>query len=80
MEVYLRTFINGEQNDWARLLPMAEFAFNNTKNASTNHTPFKLNYGFHPQAFFEDNVNLYSRSCSANKLVKKLRKLINICQ
>ena len=26
MEVYLQTFINIEQNDWVRLLPMAEFA------------------------------------------------------
>ncbi len=26
IEVYLRAFINWEQDDWARLLPMAEFA------------------------------------------------------
>ena len=48
MEAYLRAFVNWEQNDWARLLPMAEFAYNNAKNASTGYTPFKLNYGFHP--------------------------------
>ena len=28
METYLRTFDNYEQNDWTRLLPMAEFAYN----------------------------------------------------
>ena len=28
MEAYLRVFVNFEQNDWARLLPMAEFAYN----------------------------------------------------
>ena len=48
MEAYLRAFMNWKQNDWARLLPMAEFAYNNAKNASTGHTPFKLNCGFHP--------------------------------
>ena len=40
MEAYLRAFVNFEQNDWARLLPMAEFAYNNAKNASTGHTFF----------------------------------------
>ena len=40
MEAYLRAFVNFEQNDRARLLPMAEFAYNNAKNASTGHTPF----------------------------------------
>ena len=48
MEAYLRAFVNFEQNDWARLLPMAEFAYNNAKNASTGHTPFELNCGYHP--------------------------------
>ncbi len=47
MEAYLRVFINFEQDDWARLLPMTEFAYNNAKNASTSHTPFELNYGYH---------------------------------
>ncbi len=43
MEAYLRAFVNFEQDDWARLLPMAEFAYNNAKNASTSHIPFELN-------------------------------------
>ena len=47
MEAYLRAFVNFEQNDWARLLPMAEFAYINAKNASTGHTPFELNCGYH---------------------------------
>ncbi len=34
MEEYLRAFVNWEQDDWARLLPMAEFSYNNAKNAS----------------------------------------------
>ncbi len=49
METYLRAFVNWEQDDWARLLPMAEFAYNNTKNTSTSHTPFELNYDYHPR-------------------------------
>ena len=80
MEAYLRAFVNWEQNDWARLLPMAEFAYNNAKNISTGHTPFELNYGFHPRVFFEDNIDTRSRSRSANELTKELRELMDICQ
>ncbi len=35
IEAYLRVFVNWKQDDWAKLLSMAEFAYNNTKNAST---------------------------------------------
>ena len=80
MEPYLRAFINWEQKNWARLLPMAEFTYNNAKNANTGLTPFELNYGFYPQVFFEDDIDLCSRSCFANKLVKELKKLMDICQ
>ena len=59
---------------------MAEFAYNNAKNTNIGQTPFKLNCGFHPQVFFEDNINFRSRSRSANKLIKKLRELMDIYQ
>ena len=58
---------------------MAEFAYNNTKNAGTSHTPFKLNCGYYPKVSFEEDVDLCSRSCSANKRAKELRKLIEVC-
>ena len=73
-------FVNWEQNDWAHFLPIAEFVYNNAKNANTGHIPFKLNCGFHPRVFFKDNIDPYSRSRSANKLAKELKDLINICQ
>ena len=80
MEVYLRAFVNWKQNDWACLLPIAEFIYNNAKNASTGHISFELNCGFHLQVSFEDNVNACSRSCSANKRAKELRELMDIYQ
>ena len=79
MEAYLRAFVNWKQNDWARLLPMAEFANNNAKNTSTSYMPFELNCGFYPQVFFKNDVDFCFRSCSADKLAKELRKLMNIC-
>ena len=80
MEVYLRVFVNWKQNNWARLLPIAEFPYNNPKNASTDHTSFELNCGYHSQVFFENNVNPCSKSCSADKMAKELKKLMDICQ
>ena len=80
MEAYLRALVNFEQNDWARLLPMAEFAYNNAKNVSTSHTPFKFNYGYHPCVSFEEDTNHCSWSKTADKLLAKLQELMTICR
>ena len=79
IEAYLRAFVNWEQNDWARLLPMAEFAYNNSKNASTGHTPFELNYGYHLRVSYEEEFDLRSQSKSADELAEKLRELMIVC-
>ena len=60
MKAYFQAFVNFEENDWARFLPMAEFAKNNAKNASTCHTPFELNRGYHPQMLYEEDVDPHS--------------------
>ena len=80
MEAYLRVFVNFEQNDWARLLPMAEFAYNNAKNASIGHTLFELNCGYHLRMLYKEDVNSRSQSKSADKLLAELRELIIVCQ
>ncbi len=79
MEAYFRAFVNWEQDDWARLLPIAEFAYNNAKNASTGHTPFKLNCDYHPRISFKEDVDPRLRSRSANELAEELRELIEVC-
>ncbi len=79
IEAYLKAFVNWEQDDWARLLPMTEFAYNNAKNASTGHTSFELNCGYHLRVFFEEDVDPRSRSRSANKLAEELRELMEVC-
>ena len=59
---------------------MAEFAYNNAKNASTHHNLFELNYTYHPCVFFEKDTNPCFQSKNANKLLPKLWKLMTICQ
>jgi hypothetical protein len=53
MEHYLRCYVDYAQDDWAELLPGAEFAANNHEAASTGLTPFFVNKGFHPRMEFE---------------------------
>ena len=48
MEDMLRGFVGPRQDDWCRYLSMVEFAYNNSVQASTVHTPFFLNHGRHP--------------------------------
>ncbi len=79
MEAYLRAFVNWEQDDWAILLPMAEFVYNNAKNTSTDHTSFELNCGYYSRVFFEEDVNSHLKSRSSNKLAKELSELIEVC-
>ena len=80
MEAYLWTFVNFKQNNWARLLPMAEFTFNNTKNASFGHMPFELNCGYHLQMLYKENVDPCSKFKSVDKLSTELRELMIVCR
>ena len=59
---------------------MAEFAYNNAKNASTGHTPFELNCGYNPQMLYKDDVDPWSKSKSADELSAELRELMIVCQ
>ena len=80
IETYFRAFVNFEQNDWAMLLLMAEFAYNNAKNASSGYLPFELNCGYHPQMLYKDDVNPRSKSKSADNLSAELRELMIVCR
>jgi len=49
LEGYLRNVVNYDQDDCYQLLPLAEFAYNNSATNAHGLTPFYANYGFHPQ-------------------------------
>jgi hypothetical protein len=48
VEIYLKLFTSKHQDDWADLLPTAEFTINSRLNSATGHTPFELLYGYTP--------------------------------
>ena len=79
MKAYLRAFVNFKQNDWARFLLMAGFVYKNMKNASTGHTPFELNCGYHPYVPYKKDVDPRSKSKLANELSSELRELMIVC-
>ena len=53
---------------------MAEFVYNNAKNASTGYRPFELNCGYHLYVFYEEEeiFNLHSKSKTVEKLSSEL--------
>ena len=80
MEAYFQVFVNFKQNDWARLLLMVKFVYNNAKNASTGHMLFELNCGYHFHVSFEEDINSCSWSKTADKLSAKLQELMTVCR
>ena len=73
LEQYLRCTINYQQDNWTSLLPLADFAYNNSTHASTQETPFYINYGHHPK------INMLptwrEESPAAEDFAKQMKKL-----
>ena len=59
---------------------MAEFAYNNTKDASTGYIPFELNCRYHPRISYEEDIDPHSRSKAADELTEELRNLMAACR
>ena len=59
---------------------MAEFAYNNARNASTGHTLFELNCDYHPYISYKEDIDPHSKSKSADDLASKLRELMAVCR
>ena len=76
MKAHFKVFVNYEKNNWARLLPMAEFAYNNAKHTSIGYRTFEFNYGYHPRVFYEENIKPRFRLKVVDELIEKLRNLI----
>ncbi len=56
LEHYLRVFYSTKQDDWAKLLLMAEFAYNNSYHSTIKDTPFHVFYNWNPSINYEDDT------------------------
>jgi hypothetical protein len=45
---YLCMFCNEEQDDWVKILPIMEFAYNSHVHSASGSSPFKLLYSYQP--------------------------------
>jgi hypothetical protein len=85
LEQYLWIFGNYHQTNWAKLLPLAEFAYNNTLSATTGVSPFFANKEYHPSLSIHPELDLSSACVSEftidlDKLHQELQSHIGIAQ
>ena len=48
IEIFLRYYVNYQQDNWINWLAAAEFQYDDKKHVTTGRTLFKLNFGRHP--------------------------------
>jgi len=48
LEQYLHVYCNYQQDNWSKLLPLTEFAYNNAPSTTTGVSPFFANKGYYP--------------------------------
>ena len=65
IEQYLRAHVAWLQDDWVDLLPLAEYAYNNAKNATTGVTPFYADHGVHPRPFAMTELDINGKEVAA---------------
>ena len=65
--------MNYQQDDWAPLLPLAEFAYNNATSETTRVSPFFANKGYHPR--MTPNLLALSSSSEAQCYIADLDQL-----
>jgi len=68
LEQYLHVYCNYQQDNWLELLPLAEFAYNNTPSTTTSVSPFFANKGYHPNLMIYPEQDIAS-SCTCDFIV-----------
>ena len=72
LEQYLRMYVNHRQDNWAKWLAMAEFAFNNKVHTATKMSLFQVNYGKEPRMGFD--IRKKGRNEKAEEFVKEMKE------
>jgi hypothetical protein len=78
----LRHYINPSLTDWFDHLPLLEFAYNSSVQASTGATPFYLNFGQHPMSVLDVALpsTLAGMSDSAESTISRIRDSVTKAQ
>lgn len=73
LEQYLRTYRNYQQNDWVSLLPMAQYHYNSSYQASIKMTPFMALRGYTPS--YQPNHHFKFNNLTPQKLASVILNL-----
>jgi len=60
LEQYLHVYCDYQQDNWSKLLSLAEFAYNNALSATTGVFPFFANKGYHSNITVHPECNIAS--------------------
>jgi len=74
VKMYLRHYINRNQNNWVQLLLTTQFVYNNTQNETTEETPFWANYEYNLKIWQEPQAHR-SQSQKAILNIAEIKKL-----
>ena len=86
MQAFLRAYVNENQSDWHRWLPIAQLALNSRENSAIRASPFFATHGFYPESSVAlvEEVDTMLRKSSPIKRVKefveRISKVITYCQ
>jgi hypothetical protein len=75
LEQYLRCYCSYQQDDWAKWLPIAEFAHNNTYSDTIKNTPFYGNFGYNPRWDFDLTTNENNSNPDVSECANQLAQI-----
>jgi len=85
LEQYFHVYCNYQQDNWSKLLPLVEFAYNNALSATISVSPFFANKGYHPNITIHPECNIASSQAhdfavDLNELQNTLKAEISVAQ
>jgi len=76
LEEYLRHFVAPKQDNWDELLPVAEFAVNDSYQESIGMSPFYMTYGYNPRSPTSVESAVSDQVPAAMEYVQNVQKAI----
>jgi hypothetical protein len=74
MEEILRHYVSHHHDNWDKLLPTVEFAYNSSKHSTTQKTPFEVIFSFNHQT---DVAGAIAGHSNATNYVEQLKRNID---
>ena len=77
LEQYLCVYYNYHQDNWSKLLPLMEFAYNNAPSATTSVSPLFANKEYHPNITVHPKCNIaFFWACNFTIDLDKLQSIL----